>query len=735
MFVILSSGLIRFCFQGLHDEEEEQGDFHEAVTTPCPPPLPPKKKHIHSYMEIFGRSNTDAEFVHRYLFILLRNGVRSRKRALDKSNNIYFLLFCSLTQTKDLLEDVWQRNYHDYSYNSMSSQCELTSGDYIGRSGLPFGNRPFNEYTPNSFQLSGVGVRPVGLKTSMSSYALPPPDLPPPPPPPLLASSGMPPPFPTIDDEEDNQGDLDDDDEPTTDDIYPPALPPKRGPLSSRSWTTTSTSSGMPQRSLSHEERIIPIVIEAGVHKRGRPLRQESTSSVMSANESSPSGGVPTLQANPASTTSVSVLRFSADSMNSSTSSSGLGTDIQSYRQSLPSPVLETSTSQKNKEPEESNSCSKLSKQASRKSSKVAKETSPSAAKTRRSSSKKKKNSCYSALGGSVMDQVDVRKTCLDMLVYTSSSGNAANDDPEGKGQQQNRGKELLRAGSVDALIVLATQSVKNDYLYQEAFMATYRTFIPTHDLLEKLVQRFRKFNNRRDERAQQQMIYKRVAHCAFSLMVRVVDGLADCDFQDTLVMELLSDFIAELVIDSELILARALRTKFIQKYEDRKLRLLPELDTTGLSSLSNKPMNLLSFKSVDLAEQMTLLDAQLFLRLDSAELILWVQEQNEDKSPNLTKFTEHFNNMSFWCRTKILQQEDSKDREKLVSKFIKIMKELRKHNNFNSYLALLSALDSAPIRRLEWCKSITDNLKEHCALIDSSSSFRAYRQALSSAS
>ena len=33
--------------------------------------------------------------------------------------------------------------------------------------------------------------------------------------------------------------------------------------------------------------------------------------------------------------------------------------------------------------------------------------------------------------------------------------------------------------------------------------------------------------------------------------------------------------------------------------------------------------------------------------------------------------------------------------------KFIKIMKWLRKMNNFNSYLAILSALDSAPIRRL----------------------------------
>ena len=57
-------------FQGLQDEDEEQGDFHEAVTTPCPPPLPPKKKHIHSYMEIFGRSNTDAEFVHRFVICL-----------------------------------------------------------------------------------------------------------------------------------------------------------------------------------------------------------------------------------------------------------------------------------------------------------------------------------------------------------------------------------------------------------------------------------------------------------------------------------------------------------------------------------------------------------------------------------------------------------------------------------------------------------------------------------------
>lgn len=144
-----------------------------------------------------------------------------------------------------------------------------------------------------------------------------------------------------------------------------------------------------------------------------------------------------------------------------------------------------------------------------------------------------------------------------------------------------------------------------------------------------------------------------------------------------------------------------------------------------------------------------------------------------------------------------IIQQEKAQDREKLLLKFIKIMKvshkllqlqhkrpvfcvsfntvsllpmsllqHLRKLNNFNSYLAILSALDSAPIRRLEWQKqtsevrtstfplrgylpeasmrlltsltsppsslfSSSQGLEEYCTLIDSSSSFRAYRAAL----
>ncbi|TRY95070.1 hypothetical protein DNTS_004698 [Danionella cerebrum] len=132
-----------------------------------------------------------------------------------------------------------------------------------------------------------------------------------------------------------------------------------------------------------------------------------------------------------------------------------------------------------------------------------------------------------------------------------------------------------------------------------------------------------------------------------------------------------------------------------------------------------------------EIADQLTLLDAELFYKIEIPEVLLWAKEQNEEKSPNLTQFTEHFNNMSYWVRSIIIQQEKAQDREKLLLKFIKIMKHLRKLNNFNSYLAILSALDSAPIRRLEWQKQTSEGLEEYCTLIDSSSSFRAYRAAL----
>lgn len=196
--------------------------------------------------------------------------------------------------------------------------------------------------------------------------------------------------------------------------------------------------------------------------------------------------------------------------------------------------------------------------------------------------------------------------------------------------------------------------------------------------------------------------------------------------------MKLLVDFVFQLVCSGKLMLAKLLRVKIIEKILIYKQHKLLQINLVlSARPLASSPPMLIDLKSSEIAEQMTLLDAELFQKIEIPEVLIWAQEQCEERSPNLTLFTEHFNKMSYWARSQILKQEDAKDREKHVIKFIKIMKHLRKINNYNSYLALLSALDSAPIRRLEWHKTITEGLNEYCALIDSSSSFRAYRQAL----
>ncbi|XP_066112008.1 rap guanine nucleotide exchange factor 1 isoform X2 [Saccopteryx bilineata] len=284
-----------------------------------------------------------------------------------------------------------------------------------------------------------------------------------------------------------------------------------------------------------------------------------------------------------------------------------------------------------------------------------------------------------------------------------------------------------VRGGSGDILLVHATETDRKDLvLYCEAFLTTYRTFITPEELIKKLQYRYEKFSPFADT------FKKRVSKNTFFVLVRVVDELCLVELTEE-ILKLLMELVFRLVCSGELSLARVLRKNILDKVDQKKLLRCANCDQPlAARGVAARPGTLHDFHSHEIAEQLTLLDAELFYKIEIPEVLLWAKEQNEEKSPNLTQFTEHFNNMSYWVRSIIMLQEKAQDRERLLLKFIKIMKHLRKLNNFNSYLAILSALDSAPIRRLEWQKQTSEGLAEYCTLIDSSSSFRAYRAALS---
>uniref|UniRef100_A0A3B4F6M4 Rap guanine nucleotide exchange factor 1 n=1 Tax=Pundamilia nyererei TaxID=303518 RepID=A0A3B4F6M4_9CICH len=266
--------------------------------------------------------------------------------------------------------------------------------------------------------------------------------------------------------------------------------------------------------------------------------------------------------------------------------------------------------------------------------------------------------------------------------------------------KQENDDGPDVRAGSGDILLVHATETDRKDLvLYCEAFLTTYRTFITPEDLIKKLHYRY----------PFQITLHKRVSKNTFFVLVRVVDELCLVELTEDILKQLM-DLVFTLVCNGELSLARVLRKNILDKVEQKKLlRYTNSLKPLAARGVSARPGTLHDFRSHEIADQLTLLDAELFYKIEIPEVLLWAKEQNEEKSPNLTQFTEHFNNMSYWVRSLIIQQEKAQDREKLLLKFIKIMKHLRKLNNFNSYLAILSALDSAPIRRLEWQKQTSE--------------------------
>uniref|UniRef100_A0A183EEK1 Ras-GEF domain-containing protein n=1 Tax=Gongylonema pulchrum TaxID=637853 RepID=A0A183EEK1_9BILA len=314
-----------------------------------------------------------------------------------------------------------------------------------------------------------------------------------------------------------------------------------------------------------------------------------------------------------------------------------------------------------------------------------------------------------------------------------------------------------VRGGPKDALIAFATQP-SGSLLYQEAFLATYRSFVTSYELVQKLIKRYSYMCAGKERQS------VKVANQTFSMLARVVDELCAVE-QTRKLIRLIAKFISRLISEDKLKFAKILRFATFSLY-NRTMQFYKTIKTNGTdgpqvnaktksSSESNsfeklkqffihsrcliiiekdlffRNFTIFDFRSVLIAKQMTYLDAELFHLIEPAEMLWWAQEQNEKKSPNLCRFTEHFNKVSYWVRTLVLESNEQRTREKVMMKFIKIMKQLRAMGNYNSYLAILSALDSGPIQRLDWSKQITDLLKEHSVVMDSSHSFKNYRTLL----
>ncbi|VDM27504.1 unnamed protein product, partial [Toxocara canis] len=116
----------------------------------------------------------------------------------------------------------------------------------------------------------------------------------------------------------------------------------------------------------------------------------------------------------------------------------------------------------------------------------------------------------------------------------------------------------LVRGGPKDALIAFATQQA-GSLLYQEAFLTTYRTFVSSLELIQKLVRRYLYMCLSEDQAS------TKAARQSFSVLVRVVDELCAVELTRDLVRAVTS-FVYRLIRDGNYTFAKILRTHPFKK-------------------------------------------------------------------------------------------------------------------------------------------------------------------------
>jgi Rap guanine nucleotide exchange factor 1 len=277
-----------------------------------------------------------------------------------------------------------------------------------------------------------------------------------------------------------------------------------------------------------------------------------------------------------------------------------------------------------------------------------------------------------------------------------------------------------LKGGEIDALIAYAASSKRAVKQFTEAFLSTYYTFITPDELIFKLLLRlhnFYKVNN------------VTVWQTTTSLLLRVLTNLNAPLIKEAEIT--LIELIHTMLKDGNLKFGQLIRNALVEKLHQKVPEFIPL--SIAMCKNSGPSGHITDFDPSDVAKQLTILDADYFYKVDVSEMLYWAKEHNEEKCPRLTLFTMHFNNVSQWVKSRLLDKDvDWKKREKLMNYFISVMKSLREHGNFNAYLAILSAIESASVSRLDWSERIIKSLEEPRALIDCRGSFKNYRQAFS---
>lgn len=307
-------------------------------------------------------------------------------------------------------------------------------------------------------------------------------------------------------------------------------------------------------------------------------------------------------------------------------------------------------------------------------------------------------------------------------------------EDPTIENQEREPSKLTL-----NQLVVRLTNNQETyEFMDLRAFLATYKTFTTPERLVRKLIQRYHvPYQDRNGE-----YVHKVVRPIQLRVC-KVLKTLIDeyfVDLNDN-VIKLLKVFVRGF-LDQSTTLSLSLTNCFkkrlsapedLSTYNMRKEENgIIDIDKSGIWTVIVDDR----YNTLEIAQQLTLIEFEFFKNISPEDFICFLGSNSQKMETNLSIMINHFNDVSRWVADTILRTQKCRSRAKKMEKFIYVAEHLKKLQNFETCMAIISTLNETPINRLNFTKAkmkksaikIWEELNE---LLSAENSYSRYRKKL----
>ena len=110
-------------------------------------------------------------------------------------------------------------------------------------------------------------------------------------------------------------------------------------------------------------------------------------------------------------------------------------------------------------------------------------------------------------------------------------------------------------------------------------------------------------------------------------------------------------------------------------------------------------------FDAKVLAQQLTLLDMEIFRRIQAANELAdcgWMKPDKRQRSPNVISSIDLFNYVTHWIQWEIIRGESAEERSTVFQHFVRVAQHLSEHCSFNMLKAVITSLKASGVQRLK---------------------------------